>query len=210
MWRFGRGIAIAIDMATDTRSALLAAAEMILVEQGVNALSVRKVGSAAGINPTLVTYHFKSILMLLDELCSLNLDPMISDWQVIGSDSPEGQALDLDGVLAAWLGPLLRPAAFTQGGRALAVLDEISAHSELALRSKVLAAMNAFGARLYAAVAPLVPDLSEPEIRARLRFISGSALGPPPHPLNNPPTDGVTRLDDLKYLLPFARAALSN
>jgi hypothetical protein len=40
-------------MATSTRTALLAAAEAMLVEQGVNALSVRRVGEAAGLNPTL-------------------------------------------------------------------------------------------------------------------------------------------------------------
>lgn len=197
-------------MATDTRSALLAAAETILVEQGVNALSVRRVGSAAGLNPTLVTYHFKSILKLLDELCSLNLDPMIADWKVIGAKDNPDAPLTLDDTLLCWLGPLTRPAAFTTNGRALAVLDEISAHGEMELRSKVLTAMNEFGVRLYGAIALLLPDMPEYELRARLRFISGSALGPPPHPLSNPPSDGSTRLDDLKYLLPFARAALNH
>ena len=58
-------------MKASTRVSLLAAAEAIVAEQGVNALSVRRIGEAAGINPTLVTYHFGSLYGLLDELCSL-------------------------------------------------------------------------------------------------------------------------------------------
>lgn len=195
-------------MASDTRSALLAAAEMILVEQGVNALSVRKIGNAAGLNPTLVTYHFKSILNLLDELCSLNLDPMLEEWVMIGRKDPS--QLDRDGILSAWLTGLLRPAAFTPDGRALVVMHEISSHGELELRSKTLAAMTEFGRRLHGALAPLVPALTEHELRARLRFISGSTLGPAPRAREKAPSDGSRPLDDLDYLLPFARAALCN
>lgn len=197
-------------MATDTRLSLLAAAELILVEQGVNALSIRKVGSAAGVNSTLVTYHFKTILGLLDELCSLNLDPMIADWEVIGSKNPSGKMRDFDDILRAWLSPLLRPAAFTPTGRALVVLDEISAHGELALSAKVLTAMNTFAGRLHTELSPFVPNLPAHELRARLRFVSGAALGPPPRKHSRPPAHGGTHLDDLDFLIPFARAALCN
>lgn len=195
-------------MRETTRTRLLAAAEAILVEQGVNALSVRRVGDRAGLNPTLVTYHFKSILNLLDELCSLNLDPMLVEWRRI--DPGDSADLTLEDILRCWLTPMLGPAAFTPGGRALIVLDEIAAHGELALRTRVLGAMEEFSARLRSALAPLLPNLTEHELRARLRFISGSALGPPPRAYRSPPSDGSKPLDDLAYLLPFARAALSS
>lgn len=195
-------------MTEKTRTRLLAAAETILVEQGVNALSVRRVGDKAGLNPTLVTYHFKSILNLLDELCTLNLDPMLLEWRRI--DPRHSAGLSLDDILSQWLGPLLRPAAFAPGGRALIVLDEIAAHGELALRSRVLGAMEEFSKRLRSTLAPLAPNLTEHELRARLRFISGSALGPPPRAYRPRPSDGSKPLDDLAYLLPFARAALSS
>lgn len=195
-------------MTMSTRTRLLAAAEKILVEQGVNALSVRKVGDQAGVNSTLVTYYFKSILNLLDELCALNLDPILADWRDI--QPAKAADLGLDALLEAWLAPMLRPAAFTRGGRALIVLDEIAAHGEVALRSRVLGAMEEFSARLRATLAPLVPGLDEHELRARLRFISASVLGPPPRTYCATPGDGARPLDDLAYLLPFARAALSN
>jgi len=185
---------------------LLAAAESILVERGVNALSVRKVGDAAGLNPALVTYHFKSILNLLDELCSLNLNPILRDWRVIVPGL--GQDGGLEEVLRAWLAPMLRPAAFTPGGRALIVIDEIASHGEPALRERVLGEMEQFSVRLRRVVAPHVPWLTERELRARLRFISAAVLGPPPRvPVQGRevrmPTDG------LADLLPFALAGLS-
>ena len=74
------------EMSTGDR--LLAAAERILVERGVTGLSVRKVGDVAGVNPTLVTYHFKSIENLLGELAHRNLDPILADWQAIVPGMP--------------------------------------------------------------------------------------------------------------------------
>ncbi|MBO9518726.1 MAG: TetR/AcrR family transcriptional regulator [Porphyrobacter sp.] len=192
-------------MATDsTRTRLLAAAEKILVEQGVNALSVRRVGDGAGQNPALVTYHFKSLFNLLDELCSINLEPMLEAWTGIGP----GRGLTADEVLRQWLAPMLRPAAFTPNGRALAVLDGLAAHGEPALRERVLRSMEEFSLRLRGALAPSLPHLTDDEIRARVRFISGAALGPPPR-TNTAPLAGSVRLDDMHFLLPFARAALS-
>lgn len=188
-----------------TRTRLLAAAERILVEQGVNALSVRRVGEGAGQNPALVTYHFKSLYNLLDELCGINLEPMLDAWSGIRTD----RGLTTDEVLVQWLEPLLRPAAFTPNGRALAVLDGLAAHGEAALKERVLRSMEEFSLRLRAALAPSLPHLSDDEIRARVRFISGAALGPPPRSNTTPLGKGAIRLDDMSYLLPFARAALS-
>lgn len=188
----------------NTRTRLLAATEKILVERGVNALSVRRVGEGAGQNPALVTYYFKGIGNLLDELCTLNLEPMLGAWRAI----EPGRGLGIEDVLHLWLEPMLAPAAFTPGGRALTVLDEIAAHGEAALRERVLGAMQAFTRRLRATLAPLLPHLSERELRARTRFISGAALGPPPRTYASQPTEEGMGPDEIRYLLPFAWAAL--
>ncbi len=190
-----------------TRESLLAAAEEIIVLHGVNALSVRKIGNAAGLNPTLVTYHFGSLFDLLDELCSLNLDPILNDWRLV-DEHPAGSQ-SLDDVLGSWLGPMLRPACFTPGGRALVVLDELAAHGETALKDRVLRAMEAFALRLRVMLGPLLPHLPEDELRARLRFISGAAMGPPPRVHVAATSDGQRSFADLSYLLPFAHAALA-
>ena len=193
-------------MQEGTRWCLMAAAEGILVQHGVNALSVRKIGDAAGLNPTLVTYHFGSLHGLLDALCTSNLEPILAAWSQIGT--AEGANWTLDDVLHAWLTPMLHPAKFTSGGRALVVLDELAAHGDAALKSRVLSAMEAFALRLREVVGPLIPHLTHDQLRARLRFISGAVLGPPPRIRAAPLDNGCTPLDALAYLLPFARAAL--
>lgn len=195
-------------MTASTRTKLLAAAEKILVEQGVNSLSVRKIGDAAGLNPTLVTYHFKSIFNLLDALCTLNLDPIMDGWRSIGAagraDAP------LEELLRQWIAPMFSPAAFTAGGRALIVLDELVAHGEPELRDKVLESMRGFSMRLQDVLAPLVPHLDQDELRARVRFISGAALGPPPRTYRDDYGVSGKAGEDVERMLRFAVAALGS
>ena len=184
---------------SDTRTKLLAAAERILVQRGITGLSVRKVGETAGLNPTLVTYHFGSLGALLEQLRDRNLGPILAAWE--GLDQLDG----LDAVLRGWIAPLLMPAAFTEGGRALVVIDEIAAHGEGDLGAGVVAAMLDFSRSLRALMLTYCPALDEPEMRARLRFISAAALGPPPRGRG---IVGVGAEDEFEYLVRFAHAAL--
>lgn len=177
-----------------------------MVAQGIHALSIRKIGTAAGLNPTLVTYYFKSILNLLDELCALNLNPMLHEWKVIEEANPK--QMSLDDALSAWLTGLLHPAAFTLEARALIVLYEIASHGEPRLQSQTISAMTKFGRRLHKTLVPLTPNLSENEQRARLHFISGSTLGRHTIPHEKNTADGAHALVSLNYLLPFAKSAL--
>jgi len=187
----------------DTRTRLLAAAEHLLVTRGITGVSVRKVGEAAGVNPTLVTYHFGSISGLLETLCRANMEPILVEWQAVA------QADGLAQVLRAWIAPMLRPAAFTPGGRALVVLDEIGAHGEGEIRAVVLAEMDRFAHQLRPMLARHLPLLDDEELRARLRFISGAVLGPPPRNYGSLRLPSGRAADDLDYLLRFATAALT-
>jgi AcrR family transcriptional regulator len=53
---------------TTTRAALLDAAEQIMLEEGYAAVSSRRLGAAAGMNPALVYYYFGSMDNLFVEL----------------------------------------------------------------------------------------------------------------------------------------------
>ena len=182
---------------------MLAAAEKLLVERGITGLSVRKVGEAAGLNPTLVTYHFGGFGAMMEELCQLNMQPILDEWQKVEAET------GLDAILTAWLVPMLMPSAFSTGGRALVVLDEIGTHGEGDLRQRVLDHMRGFSIILHRKLAPICPHLDETHLRARLRFISGAMLGPPPRSHGAPALPDGRGLDRLEFLLPFARAALS-
>lgn len=191
-----------------TRTRLLEAAERILIEQGVHALTVRRVGAVSGLNGTLVTYHFGSVAGLLAELARCNLEPMLADWEALpaaaDSDAEADSAASMATILAAWLQPMLRPAAFHPAGRALIVLDEVAAHGSAGPSEAVLAAMIDVSQRVRRALAGHVPHLDDMTLRARLRFIAGAALGPPPRS----PSPASGELDSFAQLQAFALAAL--
>lgn len=194
-------------MSEDTRTGLLEAAERILIEDGVHALTVRRVGIVSGLNSTLITYHFGTVAGLLAELCRLNLEPMLKEWESLDSRSLKGRSLEQ--VLEAWLGPLIRPSVFTPGGRSLVVFDEIASHGDPALSEHLLTVMRDISARVQAALRTFVPHLTADELRARVRFISAGALGPPPRARISADVsrDGKP-LDGLFYLVLFAKSAL--
>jgi len=196
-------------MSEGTSGRLLQAAEQILIDEGVNALTIRRIGAVSGLNPALTTYHFGTVANLLAELCRLNLDPITEDWRAL--EIPRGQqAMDLDELLRIWLTPLTRPAAFNPHGRALVVLDEIASHGDAMISEKLLKAMVATATRVRKLLQPHVPELGPTELRARLRFISAAALGPPPRNISRQQRADMTeRLNSLSYLIAFARASLT-
>src|SRR5512139_2026777 len=191
----------------ETRSRLLWAAERILIEHGVHALTVRRIGAVSALNATLVTYHFGTVAKLLSELARSNLEPMLAAWRRLPAP---GAAASVPEVLDIWLRPLLAPAAFNPAGRALIVLDEIAAHGTPELSGEVMDPMREVGEKVRAALAPLLPALDATTLRARLRFIAGAALGPPPRTGRMTLSDAQGRdLAGIEELEAFARAALT-
>ncbi|BBC72453.1 conserved hypothetical protein [Altererythrobacter sp. B11] len=191
-------------MSQPTRLRLLAAAEQVILREGVTALTVRRVGEVSGLNPTLVTYHFGSVAGLLGELCECNLGPMREAWAAL--DQPEAEEFDTDELLRIWLGPLLAPAAFDRQGRALVVLDEIAAHGAPEPREAVWGEMAGVATRVHRLLAPRLPWLAAEETAARLRYIAGAALGPPPRRTQG--ADAAAQARELERLCRFAGAAL--
>lgn len=191
----------------DTKTRLLEAAEKILIEEGVHALTVRRIGAVSGLTSTLITYHFGALSGLLSELCRLNLEPMIAEWQAI--DAPGTGPRTLRRTLRAWLGPLTRPAAFTPGGRSLIVFDEIASHGDATLKGELLAVMIDVSNRVQSSVQEMLPHLPPHELRARMRFIAASALGPPPRFRGADIQASPRPIDSLQYLVLFAEAALT-
>jgi AcrR family transcriptional regulator len=196
-------------MSEGTSTRLLQAAEQILIDEGVHALTIRRIGAVSGLNPALVTYHFGSVANLLAELCRHNLDPILEDWQPLTARRGM-KTLPLDELLTVWLEPLTRPAAFNPHGRALVVLDEIASHGDSSLSEMLLEAMVGTAARVASLIRPHVPGLGKSELRARLRFISAAALGPPPRNVSRIElTEAARTLSTFPFLFAFAKASLT-
>lgn len=195
-------------MQGDTRSKLLQAAERILIEDGVRGLTTRRVGEVSGLNPTLITYHFGTVAALLGQLLDDNLAPMLRERNLIRDPVPDGEDA-LETKIRRWLAPLLAPAAYNPRGRMLVVLDEIAAHGEPDVSARLMNQMAELAQIVFLELQPLVPGLAPDELRARMRFVGGAALGPPPRSrLSLDQDDPKMGEEALNTLARFARASL--
>ncbi|TDU05131.1 TetR family transcriptional regulator [Streptomyces sp. 846.5] len=98
------------DESSSTRDRLLAAAERLFLERGVNQVSVRAVNAEAGLNPGAVHYHFGSREGLVGALLERELFPLWRDrLEGVAEQSPVGTSgrslLDIRSLVAAVVEP---------------------------------------------------------------------------------------------------------
>lgn len=158
-----------------SRTRLLAAAERLIIDEGLKALTIRRVAAATGLNSALITYYFGSVEGLMRELGRLNLEPLLDQW----SKSPDAGA-GLDAVLKGYFAPMWAPAHFCSDERAIVLLDEIVAHGDPGVRDDIARSLIPPFQRALQALSALVPQFSVEEAAARLSFATAGALGMPP------------------------------
>lgn len=191
----------------DTRTALLRAAEQIIIVEGLNALSSRRIGAVSGQNSTLITYHFGGIDGLLAELWRLNQGPMLEEWHMLDTPLPEGD-LALDYMLIYWLRPLWRTAALTPDERALVVLEEIASHASDEVREPLLKNIVMINNKVLDICVRLLPHLKRNTLRMRIRLIGAMTLGNAPRSTARNP---FRKSRDMRYFhasLALAKTAL--
>jgi len=162
-------------MAQETRTRLLAAAERLIIDEGLNAISIRRIAAETGLNSALTRYYFGSVDGLLLQLAETNLRPMLAAWA-----EPLAPGADVREVLRRYLAPMWLPACHCPGERALVLIDELVAHGDEALRDSMVAPLLGPFERTIAALAGHLPGLAHDDIAARLSFASAGALGMPP------------------------------
>ncbi|MXP24926.1 TetR family transcriptional regulator [Altererythrobacter indicus] len=196
-------------MSHKTKTKLLEAAERIVIEQGVQSLTIRRIGDLAGLNSALITYHFGGVAGLLERLCEDNIAPMREAWRSLDAPLPSGEG-GFELLIRRWLAPLLFPAAFTPTGRALSVIDEIVSRENGVLSEKLTQEMTSLAAKIYQLALPYCQHLAPHELMARLRFIASASLGPPPRSrLRREGVFANSGEEAENQLIRFAQAALS-
>jgi len=193
----------------DTRTALLRAAERIIIVEGLNALSSRRIGAVSGHNATLITYHFGGVDGLLAELWRLNQGPMLEEWRMLDAPLPDDGDLALDHLLIYWLRPLWRSAALTPDERALAVLDEIASHASDEVRDPLLKNIVMINDKVLDICTRLLPDIKRSTLRMRIRLIGAMTMGNAPRSTARNP---FRKTRDMRYFhasLAFAKTGLT-
>ncbi|WP_226632857.1 TetR/AcrR family transcriptional regulator [Novosphingobium profundi] len=160
-----------------TPTKLLHAAEQIVIEEGVHALSVRHIAARAGVNSALIRYHFGNVDGLLARLAHLNA-ARIADRRTELLEALAGA--DFEGGVDALVVPLWAPAAHVPGQRAIVVLDEIFSRAGGDLGSEVWALFAEGVRRVSAALQAALGGVDEAALAWRIRFVTAAALDVPP------------------------------
>ena len=161
------------------RTKLLAAAEALIVEQGLHAVRTRELVARAGVNISLIAYYFGGVEALVLEVLRRNLDRFTARQTELASTIDAKGPASPEVIITALLAPIQVSAAFTPDARASMVLQEIITHS-------TEASMMAEG-RLETSFRPLLarlvdacPHLSADAVIWRFCCVCGGAMSMSP------------------------------
>ena len=161
-----------------TRDRILQSAENLFGERGIDAVSLREVTVAAGVNIAAVHYHFGSKKAVLDELFALGAAPIANQrMELLGQIRRDetGKPV-LEEALRAFLLPALE-APTGPHGRSFVLLRARLAFEQAEVRQAVLS--KAFDASTRAFVKVLreaLPELENEDFLWRFHFLLGAMV----------------------------------
>jgi len=161
---------------SQTRDALLDAAEALFVEHGLEGASLRAITQRAGANLAAVNYHFGSKEGLVRAVFHRRLGPLQAERLRL---LDEEEALDggtLEGVLRAFIGPALRMKAASNAGPGdvSQLIGRIFHEPNDELRTMLFAEFAPSLQRFLPALQRLLPELSREELLWRFHFGVGA------------------------------------
>lgn len=164
-----------MEATTDTREALLDAAESLFAEHGVQAASLRAITQQAGANLAAVHYHFGSKEGLVRAVFSRRIGPL-NEERLRRLEKCEREERGVEEVLRAYVEPLLERARETPEstwhfGRLMGRSFN-EPHEEV--RAIVMGEFAPTVRRFTEALARRLPHLPQREILWRFHFVAGA------------------------------------
>ncbi|QDM14756.1 TetR/AcrR family transcriptional regulator [Tardiphaga sp. vice352] len=166
------------DMASGTPERILLAAEKLFSERGIDAVSLREITAAAGVNTAAAHYHFGSKEAVLKELFSRRAQPIADRREeLLGQLEPDTSGRPvLEDILAAFLRPGLE-ALGTPDGMAFSMMRARMAFEREEVRRAALSqAFNRTSEMALKALAKALPDLPNHTLHWRFHFLLGSMV----------------------------------
>ncbi|MBA2961085.1 MULTISPECIES: TetR/AcrR family transcriptional regulator [Ramlibacter] len=169
---------VTADSNASTPERILQAAERLFSERGIDAVSLREITSAAGVNSAAAHYHFGSKEAVLEELFTLRARPIAQMREQLLRDltlDRHGRP-KLEDVLRAFLRPAF-DALHTPNGVAFTMLRARMAFEREEVRRAALGkAFNASSAMALQALAQALPKLEPKELYWRFHFVMGAMV----------------------------------
>lgn len=163
----------------DTRSRIIAAAEALFIEQGLDTTTLRQITGKAGVNLAAVNYHFGSKEALIEEVFRRRLG-WLNDQRLLELDRLEAQAggapLRPSQILEAFFGVALKMAFDKEGGgdRFMRLLGRTYTEPAEFVRVFFAEEYSAAIPRFKDALFKSLPDVPKEEILWRFHFMLGS------------------------------------
>jgi AcrR family transcriptional regulator len=196
----------------DTPDKLIAAAERLFAAHGYASVSVRAIAAAAGVNWSLVGYHFRGKEGLLSEVyrrhcTSLNAERL----KLLGLARRNG--LRLEQVIEAFVRPALAEIQAAGGETSFSRLRAILAAENSTLLGQLVAENFDMSSRTFvAALRQCLPHVPPDEILWRFHFMLGTIYYSVASPqriktFSKGRCDPGSLEDTLEHLVPFLAAA---
>jgi AcrR family transcriptional regulator len=198
--------------AAETREKLIAAAERLFAGHGYTNVSVRAIAAAAGVNWSLVGYHFRGKEGLLSEVYRRHCSTLNAERRRLLRAACAGKGR-LEKIIEAFVRPALAEIQ-TDGGRtAFSRLRAILAAEDTALLTQLVAQNFDVSSRTFvAALRGCLPYVPADEILWRFHFMLGTIYYSVSSPqriktFSKGRCDPGNLEDTLRHLVPFLAAS---
>ena len=159
---------------SETRDRLLAAAVRLFAERGLGGVSVRAIAAEAGVNWSLVGYHFRGKAGLLAEVYRRHCTTLNSERARLLAEARRSE-LRLEGVIEAFVRPALGAIQGREGESHFSRLRAMLAAEDTPLFVQLVAENFDQSSRTFVGVLrECLPELSEDEILWRFHFMLGT------------------------------------
>jgi AcrR family transcriptional regulator len=163
---------------TDTKRAILDAAERLFATQGFRAASLRQLTSAAEVNLGAVNYHFSTKDELVLAVLRRRIQPVNEQRLALLTrfeKQAAGRPVPVEKILEALFRPALELALARSGGRYFVrLLAQCLAEPDSYLQPLIHEEFAERNRRFHAALARALPHLSSEEVHWRLHFAQGA------------------------------------
>ena len=159
------------------RQRLIDASEQLFAEHGWNAVSIRTIVAAAGVNLAALHYHFGSKEQLLTEIFAARAKPIAAErMRLLAEIEQNGGIPSLEKILEAFLRPALTIGADARlGGRAFVRLRARLATEPESVSRRILAsAFDESSSEFLDALGRALPEISRPDLEWRFHFMLGT------------------------------------
>ena len=167
-----------------TREKLIEAAEELFAKHGYHTVSVRTIAAEAGVNWSLLAYHFQGKEGLLQEIYRRHCSTMNEErMRLLAEAQQKAKPPELEDVIEAFVRPALAVTYDSKGQTSFSRLRAILAAEDLTLLEHLVSENFDFSSTAFVnALGSCLPELSRDEILWRFHFMLGtiyySASGP--------------------------------